>query len=126
MKNEEKDLKIYEGRVLIARFMGISVAEYQHYALGAVIAVVPDDGCLDWPSLTIYSPDTSWDCLMSVVEKIKHIDILVFNYDPDKMARFREMRNHFLNLTITTPIELVYIRAIEVISLYNETRVRSL
>lgn len=57
----------------IADFMDIKVAPYSHYAHGAVIAVVPEEGCIDWTKLTIYCPDSSWDWLMPVVEKIAEL-----------------------------------------------------
>lgn len=59
---------------LIADFMGIEVSPYTHYAYGDVIAIVPKEGIIDYPQLNIYNPDTSWDWLMPVVEKIGTLD----------------------------------------------------
>lgn len=113
---------------LIAEFMGIKVAPYTHYLHGDVTAIVPEEGCIDWPMLTIYCPDKSWDWLMPVVEKIESdplMDVCIFK-EATQIRRWDGSKEVFewkiLEPDGSSKIAHVYRAVIKTIQWYNSQK----
>lgn len=120
MKNEnETVLKTNEGSAktdneLIAEFMGIKVAPYEHWAAGKVIAIVPEEGIIDYPQLNVYNPSIDWNQLMPVVEKINKV---VGAY-PSFPVEYIELTE----LSIFIKIDRLHVYVVNFIKWYNSER----
>lgn len=106
----------------VAEFMGIKVVPYTHFTGAEVLAIVPNEGLIDWPTLHVYSPDQSWELLMPVVEKFMMIDPSIFNYDSVGMSGLRHQQEIIQALSICTPIDRLYRYVVNAIKWYNQTQ----
>jgi hypothetical protein len=56
-----------EGNRIIAEFMNVPVVDYMTATGDRLLAVVSDEGIIDWPELDIYAPSHDWNSLMAAV-----------------------------------------------------------
>lgn len=113
--------EIIEGNKLIAEFMGgITSNMNNRIVQGYQNIWLPFHGICNWGTIKtgngkILLYHSSWDWLMPVVEKIKNISGAFINSD----SQDEKFAYLIFSLSITTPIETVYIYVINFIKWYN-------
>jgi len=71
---------IIEGNKLIAEFMGIVVTDFTWHELHT-LAICDSDGKYDISDCDFYNPDSNWNALMEVVQKINSLGYFVNIYE---------------------------------------------
>jgi hypothetical protein len=113
-----------EQNKLIAKFMDIPVSEF-HWKDWVSLIIGNEDDAMDYANLTYYTPNSNWNQLFPVLEKI---EALGYKWEIG-MGHYQESRLHYCTMTrvgtieAISPMDAVYNVIIEFIKWYNGKQV---